>query len=74
MALSGFLMPAKSEIKDFFESFNRGDFPNQRLGQAFCNKFDLRDHELFYGTHESKTFSIIAERYTDVDSSDNVPD
>ena len=31
------------DVVRFFQRFNQGGFPHQRLGQAFLNHFDLRD-------------------------------
>lgn len=37
-------------------------YPNQRLGQAFCNKFDIEDSELFY-KHDNYLSSIYIADY-----------
>ena len=31
-----------AQAMDFFRKFNQGEFPHQRLGQAFLNHFGLR--------------------------------
>ena len=37
------------EIFDFEKKFNNNEFPHQRYGQAFCNYFDIENHQkLFY--------------------------
>jgi len=37
-----------NEMNNFLHYYNSGKFPNQRLGQAFCNHFNRTDPDLFY--------------------------
>lgn len=36
------------DILDFEKEYNQGKYPHQRLGQAFCNKFNITDPDIFY--------------------------
>jgi len=68
-----------SEVQSFLQAYNRGDYPHQRLGQAFVNKFghDHCDHGseypdedsnsacLFYQQNSARAVKAIWERVTD---------
>ena len=36
---------------------------DQRVGQSFCNYFNITDEKLFYETDPAKCFDMIRERY-----------
>lgn len=36
------------DMKEFEKEYFSGKFPNQRYGQAFCNKFNIDSQALFY--------------------------
>ena len=36
------------DILDFEKEYNQEKYPHQRLGQAFCNKFNITDPDIFY--------------------------
>jgi hypothetical protein len=36
------------EVSNFIKNFYDGKFPHQRMGQAFCNTFNITNPELFY--------------------------
>jgi hypothetical protein len=40
------------------------DHPNYRLGQAFCNFFNITDAELFYEPDEQQCWDIIYKKYS----------
>jgi len=39
--------------------------PNERLGQAFCNMFDIDSEDLFYTTDEHEALSLIEQIISD---------
>ena len=39
--------------------------PNERLGQAFCNMFDIDSDDLFYTTDEYDALSLIEQTISD---------
>ena len=47
-----------------------GEYKNQRIGQYFCNRFDVTDDLLFYETEHDKALDRIIEHYTFHDRSD----
>ena len=53
------------DAKIFYESYNKGDYPEERLGQAFLNRFYpyVTDSELFYETDPTKAAAHIEEHY-----------
>lgn len=46
-----------------------GEFYTQRMGQAFCNEFDISDTQLFYTTKVSRTVELM-ELYIQTPDSD----
>lgn len=61
----------REQIIRFFWDFDvNHKFPNQRLGQAFMNHFDITepDPELFYEANEKKAKEYIKERYLNTES------
>lgn len=38
---------------------------HQRLGQYFCNKYNVTDSDLFYCPDKSNCISMMVERYSD---------
>lgn len=44
------------------------EYPNQRLGQVFSNKFEIADPVLFYETDDKTSISIIWDKYVDVNA------
>ena len=53
------------ELMKFFGQINRGDFANQRVGQAFCVLFDIHDLRLFSEIDGAKASKRIWESYCD---------
>jgi hypothetical protein len=53
----------RSEVEEFFEKWNKCEFPDMRLGQAFYNYFHKQlPHpfpELFYEVDQTKVWNII---------------
>ena len=58
------------DYTDFVLSYHAGEFPNQRLGQAFMNTFytgtNVIDSQLFYCEDEAKAVDFIFARYITV--------
>jgi hypothetical protein len=53
-----------SIIFQFFGDWYTGKYPNERMGQAFLNKFVIgKDDELFYEKDTKKTEQIILDKY-----------
>jgi len=51
-------------ISKFIAKFLRGDYPHQRLGQAFINVFNINDNaELFYIEDQEEALFIIINNY-----------
>jgi len=36
------------QLIEFEKEYYQGKYPNERLGQAFCNKFNVTDSDIFY--------------------------
>lgn len=51
------------KVTDFLKDFFRSAFPDQRLGQAFCNEFDITDDQLFYEEDNGKAIALICEKH-----------
>ena len=49
-----------SELNDFRLEYHADPaYRNQRFGQAFCNKYNITDNELYYEKNEKKAERII---------------
>lgn len=49
---------------DFIRDFENGLFKHQRCGQAFMNKFDIKnDQKLFYAISKGGALKIIQKNY-----------
>lgn len=44
----------------FIKKYYKGGFPHQRLGQAFCNVYNLTNPTLFYMEDESDALNYIS--------------
>lgn len=53
----------------FEKDFHNGDFPTQRKGQAFCNRFEYRNPDLFYSTN-SEFIRETINKYLETDFSE----
>ena len=56
------------EYLQFIKDFDNGVYPNQRMGQAFMNKFDVKlDTQLFYMQKRKETLILICDKYVKQD-------
>lgn len=53
------------DILNFKKAYFLGAYLGQRLGQAFCNKFNIQDNELFYCASDKQSQQIISDKYTE---------
>lgn len=51
------------QVTDFLKDFFNGAFPDQRLGQAFCNRFELTDGQLFHEEGDGKAIALICKEH-----------
>lgn len=55
-------------FKQWFDFITHFDFKAElRLGQAFCNKFEIKDNILFYMTNRSDTINYIYKTYINLE-------
>lgn len=47
------------QMAEFKRLYDKGEFPNQRFGQAFCNHFNITDANIFYANWRSHVEDII---------------
>ena len=54
----------------FTQDYAKGFWPNERLGQAFVNKFfvDQQDPDLFYEEDNYKAYAKISAKYVNWES------
>jgi hypothetical protein len=54
-----------SQFNAFYNDFKKGEFPHQRLSQAFVNTFTMGEPcpDIFYETDERVATDLIVERY-----------
>ena len=45
----------------FIKDFAGGKYPNWRIGQAFCNVFNITDDRLFYAQTRKEAMPLIKE-------------
>lgn len=54
------------EYRQFLIDYEERDlYPNQRLGQAFCNKYNLTDNALFYEPNNYRSSAAIFTNYVE---------
>ena len=53
------------DFLEFLKRYFLGVYPYQRLGQAFCNKFNIQDSELFYCESDKVAQQIILDKYVE---------
>ena len=52
-------------LNEFLKLWWEGEWPRQRLGQFFCNKFDVTNSDIFYQENSQLAISDIVLRYTE---------
>lgn len=56
----------RAEYYEFLTDYDqKGLYPDQRLGQAFCNKYNLTDPTLFYQTNNFLASDAISRVYVE---------
>lgn len=65
------------EFATFIREFFNGNYPHQRFGQAFINKFypnvmnpEGFANDIFYGEDWTNVWNLIAERFVDFEVKD----
>ena len=51
------------ELLEFEKDYYDGKYPNQRLGQAFCNKFNITNQEIFYEENDKTARFLIWQEF-----------
>lgn len=56
------------EYHQFVKDYDNGLYPQERIGQAFMNKFKINnDQKLFYGQRKGTCLKHIQENYVKAD-------
>lgn len=57
-------------IHDFqkfhYDFYNTDKYPHLRIGQAFCNIYEIQDAILFYETNATRAIARILEKYVKI--------
>jgi hypothetical protein len=54
----------EQQFFEFYTEWSLGKYPNLRFGQAFCNKFNITDSEVFYSNdHEALLMEAVKNKY-----------
>jgi hypothetical protein len=54
------------DMRLFILSYDKGEFPKQRFGQAFCNHFMITDPNVFYEKYRKIAMDFIYQTYITV--------
>ena len=54
----------EQQFFEFYTDWMLNKFPNQRFGQAFCNRFNITDSDVFSSTdHEALLMETVKNKY-----------